>query len=84
MYRYLLFHCPYYYPSGGMKDCIFKTNNRDELRPFINKNLTEPYLNSIHYYDTVEDKIIYALMDEYEDEDGFTKQKFMAWSEVEI
>jgi hypothetical protein len=67
-----------------MKDCDLKTNNKDELVPFINKHYADNLMSSIHYYDAVEDKIWYALMDEYQDEEGYTRQKFLAWSGVEL
>ena len=80
MYRYFLFYCPYYYPSGGMKDCVLKTNNVDELVPFINENYgDEPYLNSFHYYDAVEDKTWCAEMEEYQNDDYFERQRFVCW-----
>ncbi len=84
MYRYLLFYCPDYYPGGGMRDCELKTNNKDELVPFINKHYADHFMSSIHCYDTVEDKVWYAVMDEYTDENDFPKQRFIAWSGVEL
>ena len=85
MYRYLLFVCQKYYPSGGMEDCVLKTNNYSNLVPFINANYSEePYNTIIHYYDTVEDKIWYAEMRIYQNEYRFDRQKFVGWSEEEL
>ena len=81
MYRYLLFYCPDYYPGGGMRDCELKTNNKDELVPFINKHYADNFMSSIHYYDTVEDKVYDAVMKNYENEDYFTRQRFVEWEE---
>lgn len=81
MYRYLLFYCPYYYPSGGMRDCELKTNNIDELAPFINEHYNDTLLDSIHYYDTVEDKVYDAVMETYKNENYFTRQRFVRWKE---
>lgn len=81
MYRYFLFYCPDYYPGGGMRDCELKTNNKDELVPFINKHYNDNFMSSIHYYDTVEDKVYDAVMENYEDEGYFTRQRFVEWKE---
>lgn len=81
MYRYLLFHCYHYYPSGGMEDCEFKTNDFDELVPFINEHYNDTLLDCIHYYDTVEDDYKYAVMETYENENYFTRQRFVKWKE---
>ena len=81
MYRYFLFYCPYYYPGGGMRDCDLKTNNIDELIPFINTNYNDAWMSHIHYYDTVEDKSYDAEMEEYENEEGWTRQRFLRWKE---
>ena len=79
MYRYLLFHCYYYYPGGGMRDCALKTNNIDELVPFIEKHYEDDLLYHIHYYDTVEDKMYRAVMEEHYVEDYRARQKFIRW-----
>lgn len=85
MYRYFLFYCPHYYPSGGMEDCVLKTNNLDELVPFINENYNDdPYYATIHYYDAVEDKVWYAAMELYQNDDYFERQRFDYWSEEEV
>lgn len=81
MYRYLLFHCYNYYPSGGMRDCKLKTNNIDDFVPFINKEYSDTLLDHIHYYDTVEDKFYDAIMETYENENYFTRQRFVKWEE---
>ena len=81
MYRYLLFHYYNYYPCGGMGDCDFKTNNFDELVPFINKHYAEDMLDRIHYYDVVEDKIYDAVMESYETEEFLMLQRFVEWKE---
>ncbi len=81
MYRYFLFHCDIYYPSGGMRDCVLKTNNFDELVPFINEHYNDNLLDFIHYYDTVEDKCMRAIIEEYENENHFTRQRFCGWEE---
>ena len=83
MYRYLLFCCLDYYPDGGMGDCVLKTNNYDELVPFIIENYTNDKWCDIHYYDTVEDKAMYALMDEVYEGDCFNRREFDHWSESE-
>ena len=81
MYRYLLFHCYNYYPSGGMRDCEFKTNNFDELVPFINEHYNDTLMDHIHCYDVVEDKRYEAIMEYYEDENYFGRQRFLYWEE---
>lgn len=81
MYRYLLFHCYNYYPSGGILDCVLKTNNFDELVPFINEHYNDTLMDHIHYYDTVEDKCMHAKMEMYENEDFFYRQRFLEWKE---
>jgi hypothetical protein len=82
MYRYLLFYCPYYYPGGGMRDCELKTNDIAELEPFININYDDDFMSHIHYYDIVEDKVYEAEMEDYENEEGYTRQKFVKWKEI--
>lgn len=82
MYRYLLFHCDWYYPVGGMNDCVLKTNNFDDLVPFINENYYDTLMDGIHYYDTVEDKHMRAVMLQYENEDCFTRQRFIRWEDA--
>ncbi len=79
MHRYLLFHCDNYYPAGGMYDCKFKTNNFDELIPFINKNYNDTLMDHIHYYDVAEDKFYEAIMETYQDENYFDRQRFIRW-----
>lgn len=79
MYRYLLFQCDTYYPAGGMYDCKLKTNNLEDLIPFINKHYNEELWGNIHYYDAVEDKIYNAIMEKYQDENYFDRQRFIRW-----
>jgi hypothetical protein len=62
-----------------MRDCILKTNNFDELVPFINEHYANALMDSIHYYDTVKDECKHAKMELYENEDNFYKQKFVEW-----
>lgn len=81
MYRYLLF-CYYdYYPCGGMSDCAFKTNNFDELALYIDNICNNDTFDNFHYYDIIEDKIVYADMEVYEDENGFSKYRFAEWED---
>lgn len=82
MYRYLLFFYNDYYPSGGMEDCVLKTNNFDDLEQFIHTTYTDDwYQGTISYYDTLEDKVIYADMEWYENEDHFDRWRFVKWGE---
>ena len=81
MYRYFLFHCDIYYPSGGMNDCVLKTNDYTELAPFINANYNDNLCDHIHYYDAWEDKTYNAVMEEYENENYFIRQRFCGWKE---
>lgn len=82
MYRYLLFHCRSDYPfGGGMCDCEFKTNNFDELIPFIEEHYKDLEYGHIHYYDTVEDKMKYAIMEIQNGAPGHLIRKFVGWSE---
>ena len=80
MYRYLLFFYNDYYPRGGMEDCVLKTNNYDDLIPFINKNYYEEwYRGTITYYDTVEDKYFEACMEPCRDDVAYGPYKFDSW-----
>ena len=83
MYRYLLFFYYDYYPSGGMEDCELKTNNFDDLEKYINENLLNEYWyqSTISYYDSVENKIMYANIEDYYGEDYRAKYKFLGWEE---
>ncbi len=84
MYRYYLFFIEYYYPSGGMKDCILKTNNFDELVPFIHEHYTDDWYQAhITYYDALEDKHFIANMEWHKNEDGFDRWRFVKWEEEE-
>ena len=82
MYRYFLFYCPYYYPDGGMEDCILKTNNLDDIEPFLRTTYKDDhYLCTISYYDALEDKTFYACLEEYENEDHMTRWRILGWEE---
>ena len=35
MYRYLVFAYLDYYPRGGMEDCIYKSNDLDNVKDFV-------------------------------------------------
>lgn len=82
MYRYLLFYYDDYYPLGGMEDCVLKTNNHDDLEPFIHENYECNYfMGTISYYDALEDKTWRADMERYEDKDCFDRWRFLGWEE---
>lgn len=82
MYRYLLFFYPYYYPHGGMADCVLKTNNFDDLEQFIHANYEDDYYQgAISCYDTLEDKTWYADMEDYDNEDYCPRWRFLGWEE---
>lgn len=59
IYRFLLFTYSDYYPSGGMDDCIFKTNNIDTIEKFINDDKEYTYRDNLYVYDIKEDKTIH-------------------------
>lgn len=61
-YRYLLFATEHYYPGGGMSDCIFKTNNLNELKQFAKKYFQErpSDTDDLHYYDVALDEVYIA------------------------
>ena len=83
MYRYLLFFYQDYYPYGGMEDCVLKTNNYDDLVPYINEHYGDDwYLGTIAYYDAVEDKYFEAIMEQRRDvtDDLY---EFSLWEEKE-
>lgn len=79
--RYLLFCCPQYYPSGGMGDCELKTDNLDDIMAYLEKHYKDRLFYHFHYYDIVEDKIMYAVIEEYVNEKYFTRYRFAGWSE---
>lgn len=80
MYRYLLFFYYDYYPSGGMRDCVLKTNNFYDLEKFIHENYEDDwYMGTIAYYDTIDDKYVCANMELYENEDFFDRWRFLGW-----
>ena len=80
MYRYLLFYCDTYYPHGGMKDCVFKTNNFDDLEQFVRQEYEDVcYLSTLSYYDTFEDKTMYAQMQRIMFDGFFERNVFEGW-----
>lgn len=80
MYRYLLFCYNDYYPCGGMEDCMLRTNNHNELEQYIHENYEDDYFQgSIHYYDVLENKTVYAELEIYENEDHFDRTRFVGW-----
>ena len=83
MYRYFLFFYQYYYPHGGMEDCVLKTNNYDDLVPYINEHFgADWYLGTIAYYDFVEDKHFEAIMEQRRDTTD-DLYEFSLWEEKE-
>lgn len=58
MYRYLLFTYPGYYPTGGMEDCILKSNSFDEIKQFIKENRVHVFHDNLYVYDIKENKEI--------------------------
>lgn len=83
MYRYFLFFYQDYYPRGGMEDCTLKTNNYDDLVPYINKHYGDDwYLGTIAYYDAVEDKYFEAIMEKRRDTTD-DLYEFSLWEEKE-
>lgn len=83
MYRYLLFFYKDYYPLGGMEDCVLKTNNYDDLVPYINEHYGDDwYLGTIAYYDAFEDKYFEAIMEKRRDTTD-DLYEFSLWEEKE-
>lgn len=56
--RYYIFKIPDYYPSGGMYDLEFTTDDESEALDLNLKFNKEPYYSS-HVYDTLEKVFIY-------------------------
>lgn len=84
MYRYYLFFYSDYYPYGGMEDCVLKTNNYDDLVPYINEHYGDDwYLGTIAYYDAVEDKYFEAFMEQRRDTTD-DLYEFSLWEEKEL
>ena len=82
MYRYLLFYYDDFYPYGGMEDCVLKTTLFEELEKFIHENYEgDYYAGTISYYDTVEDKTMYANMEVYDNKDFVPRLRFLGWEE---
>lgn len=83
MYRYYLFFYQDYYPLGGMEDCVLKTNNYDDLVPYINEHYGDDwYLGTIAFYDAVEDKYFEAIMEKRRDTTD-DLYEFSLWEEKE-
>lgn len=83
MYRYYLFFYQDYYPLGGMEDCALKTNNYDDLVPYINEHYGDDwYLGTIAFYDAVEDKYFEAIMEKRRDTTD-DLYEFSLWEEKE-
>ena len=53
-FRYLVFGYFMFYPEGGMKDCVFKTNKTREIRDFVNQN--EKKYDFYDIYDVFENR----------------------------
>lgn len=85
MYRYFLFQYLDYYPYGGMNDCIFKTNDLEELTNFVKNKFSEEIVlcsDEIHFYDAHTDKMYIAqfvIIREYEGQNF--KRYFVKWLE---
>lgn len=58
MYRYLVFAYDEYYPSGGMEDCMLKTN--DLLSAKAKARSLDGYAN-VFVYDCVNDVEYYGI-----------------------
>ena len=43
MHRYYLFFYYDYYPRGGMRDCVLKTNNFDDLEKLIHEKYEDDW-----------------------------------------
>ena len=84
MHRYYLFFYYDYYPRGGMRDCVLKTNNFDDLEKLIHEKYEDDWrIGTIAYYDAVEDKYFCADMELYEKEGLFDEWRFLGWEEEE-
>ena len=82
MYRYLLFFYQDYYPCGGMEDCVLKTNNYNDLVPFINEHYHQDwYLGTIAFYDTFTDKYYEADMKPCGDDIAYGPYEFSLWED---
>ena len=81
MYRYYLFYYDRFYPSGGMEDCVLKTDNFDDLMPFIEENYFKEWWDgTLAYYDALEDKYFIADIDY----NAYSKlYMFLGWDEDE-
>lgn len=55
--RYLVFAFDSYYPRGGMTDCIFKCNNKRELKIYFLQNNYWKQFEFVQIYDTKENAI---------------------------
>jgi hypothetical protein len=54
MKRYLLFCYEYYYPCGGMNDCVFTSDSIEECTNYLKKSKFSFY----HVYDTLKGKYV--------------------------
>lgn len=82
-YRYYLFYYDDYYPSGGMEDCVHKTNDFAELEQIIILDYDgKPDWATIAYYDAVDDKYFVADMRWHKGKDYFDVLRFHGWEEV--
>lgn len=55
MYKYFVFAFPIFYPSGGLRDCILKTNDIKEAINYYNQATDD---NVVEIYDAEKDEII--------------------------
>lgn len=58
LYRYLVFEFGEHYPIGGMSDCIFKSNELDEVAKLIHIRKKSVFLESYQVFDTFRGKMI--------------------------
>lgn len=79
--RYLLFAYLEYYPTGGMNDCIFKTNDIGELNSYAKEYAEkEIFYDYMDYYDCQTGETYEA---EIEEHDGNPEKKFVRWRRKE-
>ena len=82
MFRYLLFLYNAQSPTGGMDDCIFKTDDIHFIEQFIYDNPQIDFSQmTLAYYDAYEDKYVRANAGGYEGDDFSEKWKFLGWGE---
>ena len=82
MEKYLLFAFREYYPSGGMDDCIFVTDNVDELNSYAMQYIegNKYDFDYMYYYDCNSGKTYEAEFEENTDGWRFTKRQFVGWN----